>query len=142
EHLQRPLSAVPDPFGTHESFAAHNNARLRSFLDGFGFDYEFMSATDAYKSGKFDAMLLRALKVYDQIMAIMLPTLGEERRRTYSPFLPISPKSGRVLYVPLKRYDAEAGTITFDDEDGEQITQTVTGGRAKMQWKPDFGMRW
>ncbi len=142
EHLQRPLTSVPDPFGTHESFAHHNNARLRSFLDGFGFEYEFMSATDAYKSGKFDAMLLHALKVYDQIMAIMLPTLGEERRRTYSAFLPISPKSGRVLYVPLKRHDAEAGTITFDDEDGEEITQTVTGGRAKMQWKPDFGMRW
>ncbi|NOT39600.1 MAG: lysine--tRNA ligase [Alphaproteobacteria bacterium] len=142
EHIQKPLTAVPDPFGTHESFAHHNNARLRSFLDGFGFDYEFMSATDAYKSGKFDATLLKALKVYDQIMAIMLPTLGEERRRTYSPFLPISPKSGRVLYVPLKRHDAAAGTITFDDEDGEEITQTVTGGHAKMQWKPDFGMRW
>ena len=142
EHLQKPLTSVPDPFGKYESFAHHNNARLRSFLDGFGFDYEFMSATDAYKSGKFDAMLLRALSVYDKIMAIMLPTLGEERRRSYSPFLPISPKSGRVLYVPLKRHDANAGTITFDDEDGEEITQTVTGGRAKMQWKPDFGMRW
>ena len=95
-----------------------------------------------YKSGAFDATLLRALAAYDAIMAIMLPTLGEERRRTYSPFLPISPKSGRVLYVPMKRIDAAAGTITFDDEDGEEITQSVTGGRAKMQWKPDFGMRW
>jgi lysyl-tRNA synthetase class 1 len=142
EHMQKPLTSVPDPFGKYESFAHHNNAMLRSFLDGFGFDYEFMSATDAYKSGKFDAMLLKALSVYDQIMAIMLPTLGEERRRTYSPFLPISPKSGCVLYVPLKGHDAKAGTITFDDEDGEEITQTVTGGRAKMQWKPDFGMRW
>ncbi|MDZ4869441.1 MAG: lysine--tRNA ligase [Alphaproteobacteria bacterium] len=142
EYLQRPLTSVPDPFGTHESFAHHNNARLRSFLDGFGFEYEFMSATDAYKSGVFDATLLRALKVYDEIMAIMLPTLGEERRQTYSPFLPISPKTGRVLYVPMKRVDPAAGTITFDDEDGEEITQSVTGGRVKMQWKPDFGMRW
>src|SRR5262249_17247590 len=142
EHLQRPLTSVPDPFGTHESFAHHNNARLRSFLDGFGFDYEFMSATEAYKSGKFDAALLRALKAYSAIMAIMLPTLGRERGEIYTPFLTISPKSGRVLYVPMKRVDAEAGTITFDDEDGEEITQLVTGGRAKMQWKPDFGMRW
>jgi lysyl-tRNA synthetase, class I len=142
EYLQKPLTSVPDPFGTHESFAHHNNAMLRSFLDGFGFDYEFMSATEAYKSGIFDATLLKALKVYDEIMAIMLPTLGEERRQTYSPFLPISPKTGRVLYVPMKRIDAAAGTITFDDEDGEEITQSVTGGRAKMQWKPDFGMRW
>ncbi|MEQ1863587.1 MAG: lysine--tRNA ligase [Micropepsaceae bacterium] len=142
EHLQKPLTSVPDPFGTHESFAHHNNARLCAFLDGFGFEYEFKSATDLYKSGAFDATLLRALAAYDAIMAIMLPTLGEERRRTYSPFLPISPKSGRVLYVPMKRIDAQAGTITFDDEDGEEITQSVTGGRAKMQWKPDFGMRW
>ena len=142
DYLQRPLTSVPDPFGTHESFAHHNNARLRAFLDGFGFAYEFKSATDLYKSGAFDAALLKALSVYDEIMAIMLPTLGEERRKTYSPFLPISPKTGRVLYVPMKRIDAGAGTITFDDEDGEEITQSVTGGRVKMQWKPDFGMRW
>jgi lysyl-tRNA synthetase class 1 len=141
-YLQQPLTSVPDPFGTHESFGAHNNARLCAFLDGFGFEYEFKSATDLYKSGAFDPMLLRALERYDEIMAIMLPTLGEERRQTYSPFLPISPKSGRVLYVPMKRIDSKAGTITFDDEDGEEITQPVTGGYAKMQWKPDFGMRW
>ena len=141
-HLQRPLSDVPDPFGTHASFAAHNNARLRAFLDGFGFDYEFLSATELYRSGRFDAMLLRALQRYDEIMAVMLPTLGEERQATYSPFLPISPKSGRVLYVPMQAIDAAAGTITFQDEDGETITQPVTGGRAKLQWKPDFGMRW
>jgi len=140
--LQRPLTDVPDPFGTHESFAHHNNARLRAFLDSFGFDYEFKSATELYKSGAFDATLLKALQVYDKIMAIMLPTLGEERRETYSPFLPISPKTGRVLYVPMKKVDAANGTVTFIDEDGEEITQTVTGGRAKMQWKPDFGMRW
>jgi len=142
EHLHKPLTSVPDPFGTHESFAHHNNARLRSFLDGFGFEYEFMSATEVYKSGAFDAALLNALKCHDKIMDIMLPTLGEERRRTYSPFLPISPKTGRVLYVPMKSINAEAGTITYIDEDGEEITQSVTGGKVKMQWKPDFGMRW
>ncbi len=141
-YLQRPLTDVPDPFGTHESFAHHNNARLRAFLDSFGFEYEFKSATELYKSGAFDTALLNALKSYDEIMSIMLPTLGEDRRKTYSPFLPISPKSGRVLYVPMKKIDAANGTITFDDEDGEEITQAVTGGKAKMQWKPDFGMRW
>jgi lysyl-tRNA synthetase class 1 len=141
-HLQRPLTDVPDPFGTHESFAHHNNARLRAFLDGFGFDYEFLSATELYKSGAYDAMLLRTLERYDAIQKIMLPTLGEERRATYSPFLPISPKTGRVLYVPMKAIDAKAGTITFDDEDGDEITMPVTGGRTKLQWKPDFGMRW
>jgi len=142
EHLQRPLSDVPDPFGTHASFAAHNNARLRAFLDGFGFEYEFLSATELYRSGRYDAMLLKALERYEQIMDVMLPTLGEERRATYSPFLPISPSSGRVLYVPMLAVDAKAGTITFADEDGARITQSVTGGRAKLQWKPDFGMRW
>jgi len=142
-YLHRPLTSVPDPFGgRYESFGHHNNAMLRRFLDTFGFDYEFASATDYYTSGRFDAILRRVAERYDAIMAIMLPTLGEERRATYSPFLPISPKTGRVLYVPMKKVDAEAGTITFDDEDGEEITLPVTGGRVKLQWKPDFGARW
>ena len=141
-YLQQPLSAVPNPFGgNYESFAHHNNAMLRRFLDQFGFDYEFASATDYYKSGKFDAMLLRALERYDEIMGVMLPTLGPERRASYSPFLPISPTSGRVLYVPMKTVDASRGTITFTDEDGADVTMPVTGGRTKLQWKPDFGMR-
>ena len=142
EHLGKPLTRVPDPFGEYESFGHHNNAMLRRFLDTFGFEYEFASATEYYTSGRFDETLLRALERHDEIMAVMLPTLGEERRATYSPFLPISPKSGRVLYVPMKRLDPANGTITFDDEDGEETTLPVTGGRVKLQWKPDFGMRW
>ena len=142
-YLHMPLTAVPNPFGGgHESFGHHNNAMLRRFLDTFGFQYEFASATDYYKSGKFDAMLLRALEKFDDIMAVMLPTLGEERQATYSPFLPISPATGRVLYVPMKNVDAKAGTITFTDEDGTDVTMLVTGGNTKLQWKPDFGMRW
>ncbi len=142
-HLHKPLTVVPNPFGgDHESFGHHNNAMLRRFLDTFGFDYEFASATDYYRSGRFDAILRRVAERYDAVMAIMLPTLGEERRATYSPFLPISPKSGRVLYVPMKSVDAAAGTITFDDEDGVETTLPVTGGRVKLQWKPDFGARW
>lgn len=142
EHLQRPLTAVPDPFGEFASFGDHNNAMLRRFLDTFGFDYEFASATEYYKSGKMDAILLKAAEKYDAIMAIMLASLREERQQTYSCFLPISPKSGRVLYVPIKHVDAVAGTITFDDEDGDEMTVPVTGGRVKLQWKPDFGARW
>ncbi len=142
-HLHKPLTAVPNPFGgDHASFGHHNNAMLRRFLDTFGFDYEFASATDYYTSGKFDAVLLRAAERYDEIMAVMLPTLGEERQATYSPFLPISPTTGRVLYVPMKKVDAKAGTITFADEDGTDTTVPVTGGHVKLQWKPDFGMRW
>jgi lysyl-tRNA synthetase, class I len=142
-HLHKPLTVVPNPFGgDHESFGHHNNAMLRRFLDTFGFDYEFASATDYYRSGRFDAILKRVAERYDAVMAIMLPTLGEERRATYSPFLPISPKSGRVLYVPMKSVDAAAGTITFDDEDGVETTLPVTGGKVKLQWKPDFGARW
>ena len=141
-YLHMPLTAVPNPFGgDYASFGDHNNAMLRRFLDTFGFDYEFASATEYYKSGRFDTMLLRAAEKYDAIMKVMLPTLGEERQATYSPFLPISPKSGRVLYVPMKHVDAKAGTITFDDE-GTETTLSVTGGRVKLQWKPDFGMRW
>lgn len=142
-HLHKPLTSVPDPFGgDYPSFGDHNNAMLRRFLDTFGFNYEFASATQYYKSGRFDAALIRAAEKYDEIMAVMLPTLGAERQATYSPFLPISPISGRVLYVPMKDVNASAGTITFADEDGTDITLPVTGGHAKLQWKPDFGMRW
>lgn len=142
-YLQMPLTVVPNPYGgDYKSFGDHNNTMLRRFLDTFGFDYEFASATEYYKSGRFDDMLLRAVEKYDAIMKVMLPTLGEERQATYSPFLPISPQSGRVLYVPMKHVDAKAGTITFNDEDGTETTLPVTGGKVKMQWKPDFGMRW
>ncbi len=141
-HMQKPLSAVPDPFGTHDSFGDHNNAMLRRFLDRFGFDYEFYSATEFYKSGQFDAVLLRAVEKYDDIMDVMLKSLREERRGTYSIFLPIHPETGRVLYVPMKSVNAQDGTITFDDEDGREWTLPVTGGNVKLQWKPDFGARW
>ncbi len=142
-HLHKPLTMVPDPFGgKFESFGHHNKAMLRRFLDTFGFNYEFASATDYYNSGRFDKILLHALEKYDAIMDVMLPTLGTERQATYSPFLPISPKSGRILYVPMKSVDPAAGTITFDDEDGVETTLEVTGGRVKLQWKPDFGARW
>jgi lysyl-tRNA synthetase class 1 len=142
QHLQRPLTRVPDPFGTHESFGHHNNARLRTFLDTFGFEYDFISATEFYGSGKFDEVLLRAAERYDDVMAVMLKSLREERRETYSIFLPIHPESGRVMYVPMKHVDAKNGTITFDDEAGQEITLPVTGGNVKLQWKPDFGARW
>ena len=142
-YIQMPLTKVPNPFGgDYPSFGDHNNAMLRRFLDTFGFDYEFASATEYYKAGRFDEVLLRAVERYDDIMAVMLPTLGAERQASYSPFLPISPTSGRVLYVPMKEVDAKAGTITFTDEDGRDVTLPVTGGHVKLQWKPDFGMRW
>ncbi|KIN67292.1 Lysyl-tRNA synthetase (class I) [Sulfitobacter donghicola DSW-25 = KCTC 12864 = JCM 14565] len=142
EHLQKPLTSVPDPFGTHESFGHHNNARLRKFLDTFGFEYEFYSAAEFYGSGQFDEILLRAAEKYDEIMAVMLKSLREERRQTYSIFLPIHPETGRVMYVPMKEVNAKDGTITFDTPEGEEMTLPVTGGNVKLQWKPDFGARW
>ena len=142
EHLHKPLTSVPDPFGTHESFGHHNNAMLRRFLDTFGFDYEFISARDFYRSGRFDAVLRRAAERYDDLMAVMLRSLRDERRETYSIFLPIHPETGRVLYVPIRHVDGAAGTVTFDDADGREWTLPVTGGHVKLQWKPDFGARW
>jgi lysyl-tRNA synthetase, class I len=143
QQLGKPLSRIPDPFGTHESFAAHNNARLRAFLDQFGFDYEFLSATACYTSGRFDAALLKVLERFDEVMAVMLPSLRDERAQTYSPFLPLSPTTGIVLQVPVVAHDAKAGTITYEDPDnGERVTTLVTGGRCKLQWKPDWAMRW
>jgi lysyl-tRNA synthetase class 1 len=143
QHLGKPLTQVPDPFGTHDSFAAHNNARLRAFLDQFGFEYEFLSSTACYTSGLFDTALLKVLERFDAVMNIMLPSLREERAESYSPFLPISPRSGIVLQVPVTAHDAKAGTITYEDPDTkERVTTLVTGGRCKLQWKPDWAMRW
>src|SRR6266511_2428874 len=142
QYLGRPLTSIPDPFGTHESFGQHNNARLCGFLDQFGFEYEFMSATDCYRGGRFDQALLLALRHYDEIVAVILPTLGPERRATYSPFLPISARTGRVLQVPVVARDLDAGTIVYLDEDGSQVETAVTGGRCKLQWKADWAMRW
>jgi len=141
--LDKPLTSVPDPFGTHPSFGAHNNARLRAFLDSFGFEYEFLSSTECYRSGQFDETLLRMLEAYDEVMAIILPTLGLDRRATYSPFLPISPATGKVLQVPIEQRDLESGTITYTDPDtGKKVETPVTGGHVKCQWKADWAMRW
>jgi lysyl-tRNA synthetase class 1 len=142
EHIQKPLTSVPDPFGKFESFGHHNNAMLRRFLDTFGFEYEFYSATDFYKSGKFDQILKRAVEKYDEIMQVMLKSLREERKKTYSIFLPIHPETGRVLYVPVNEVDVKNYTISFEDEDGKSWSLPVTGGNVKFQWKPDFGARW
>jgi lysyl-tRNA synthetase class 1 len=143
QYLGKPLTRVPDPFGTHNSFAEHNNARLRGFLDQFGFDYEFMSSTACYTTGRFDEALLKVLQHFEEVMAVMLPSLREERAQTYSPFLPIDPQSGIVLQVPVVEHDAKAGTITYKHPDrGERVTTLVTGGRCKLQWKPDWAMRW
>ncbi|MBV9331264.1 MAG: lysine--tRNA ligase, partial [Alphaproteobacteria bacterium] len=140
-HLGKPLTAIPDPFGTHSSYGAHNNAMLRAFLDRFGFEYEFLSATECYRSGRFDHALLKVLEHYEAVRDVVLPTLGPERRATYSPFLPISPRSGAVLQVPVLAWDKKAGTILFEDE-GEKTELPVTGGHVKCQWKADWAMRW
>ena len=141
QHLGKPLTAIPDPFGTHESFGHHNNARLRAFLDAFKFDYEFLSSTECYKSGRFDAALKSVLEHYDQVINVILPTLGPERRATYSPFLPVCPKTGRVLQVSVIARDVKAGTIVYKDN-GAKVETPVTGGRCKLQWKADWAMRW
>ncbi len=141
-NLGKPLSRIPDPFNAgFQSFAHHNNAMLRDFLDRFGFDYEFVAACDRYNCGDFDAALARVLEKFGAIMDIMLPTLRAERAATYSPVLPISAKSGKVLQVPVEVVDADAGMIRFDDE-GETVEQCIFGGQAKLQWKVDWAMRW
>ena len=142
-NLHKPLSRIPDPFDKgHESFAHHNNTMLREFLDRFGFDYEFVASNDMYNSGRFDEALRQVLRKNQDVLDIMLPTLREERRQTYSPVLPISPQTGRVLQVPVEVVDAEAGLIRFADEDGSIIEQSALGGMSKLQWKVDWAMRW
>lgn len=141
-YLGQPLTKVPDPFGTHNSFGEHNNARLIAFLDEYGFSYEFLSSTECYKAGRFDEVLLKILANYDKVINVILPTLGEERRKTYSPFLPLCPKTGEVLQVPMSATDPDAGTISYIDGNGETVTVPVTGGHCKLQWKIDWAMRW
>lgn len=142
KYLGKPLTSIPDPFGTHESYGDHMNDRLKKFLDSYGFEYEFKSSTECYRSGIFDKALLKLLGHYEKIMELMLPTLGEERQATYSPFLPICQKTSRVLQVPILSWDVKKGTIKYRDDDGDEIETLITGGRCKLQWKPDWGMRW
>jgi len=144
QHLDKPLTSVPDPFSSgYASFAHHNNARLRRFLDQFGFDYEFYSATESYQAGLFDETLLKMLAAYDKVMDIILPTLGPERRQTYSPFLPIAPDTGKVLQVPMLERHPRKGTVVYlDPETGKKVETAVTGGRVKCQWKADWALRW
>ena len=143
EHLGKPLTAIPDPFGTHDSFGAHNNARLKAFLDAFGFAYEFASSTEYYRSGRFDAALLRMLELHEEVRAVILPTLGPERRATYSPFLPIHPKTGVVMQVPMEETRPADGTLVWrDPTSGERFETPVTGGACKAQWKADWALRW
>ena len=141
QYLGKPLTEVPDPFGTHDSYGAHNNARLRAFLDRFGFEYEFLSSTDCYRSGRFDKALLTVLANYEKVRDVVLPTLGAERKATYSPFLPVSPRTGHVLQAPITAWDVQNGTVTYE-EDGERVEVLVTGGHCKLQWKADWAMRW
>jgi lysyl-tRNA synthetase class 1 len=141
-HLGKPLTEVPDPFGTHPSFGEHNNARLRAFLDAFGFEYEFQSSTECYRSGLFDETLLLFLRRLDDVQKIMLPSLREERAATYSPFLPIHPETRVVMQVPTEARP-DAGTVVWTDPDSGKTYETpVTGGHCKLQWKPDWAMRW
>jgi lysyl-tRNA synthetase class 1 len=143
-HLDQPLSRVPDPFGCgHQSYADHNNNLLRQFLDRFGFAYEFFSSTQCYASGQFDETLLHVLRNFDAIMGVMLPTLREERRKTYSPVLPVSQIDGKVLQVPVEVIDPEAGRVRYvEPETGEEVEQSILSGGAKLQWKVDWAARW
>ena len=142
-HLGKPVTAIPDPFGTHESFGHHNNARLRAFLDQFGFEYEFASSSDYYRSGRFDAALIRMAERHEEVRAVILPTLGPERRATYSPFLPIHPKTGVVMQVPMQEVRPAEDLLVWTDPDSrERFGTRITGGHCKAQWKADWALRW
>ena len=142
QYLGKPLTGIPDPFGEKESFGHYMNAKLRSFLDRFGFEYTFYSATECYKAGMFDHMMIRVIDKYDEIMKLMLPTFREDRQKTYSPFMPVCPRTGAILQVPIEKVDKERNSVSYRNESGELIEVLVTGGNCKLQWKPDFGMRW
>ena len=141
DNLHKPLTSVPDPFGKFSSFGEHNNQMLQSFLDRFGFSYEFKSSTVLYKSGIFDEALKLVLSKYDEIMGVIIPTLGEERKKSYSPFLPVCPETGKVLEVAILEKDIQNGEIVYESN-GKKFKTKITGGHCKLQWKVDWAMRW
>jgi len=141
DNLGKPLTDIPDPFGKYKSFGEHNNEMLKDFLDKFNFKFEFKSSTFNYKSGKFNNSLLRVLEKYDEVMNIILPTLRDERRKTYCPFLPICPETGIVLEIPLVEMDKKSGKVVFENN-GKKLETEILNGKCKLQWKVDWAMRW
>ena len=140
-NLHKPLTQVPDPFGKFGSFGEHNNQMLKKFLDNFNFEYNFKSSTELYKSGFFNSSLQVILENYDGIMNIILPTLGKERQKTYSPFLPICPDTGHVLEIPIKEINKKDSKIIFNNN-GKDLEKSILDGSCKLQWKVDWAMRW
>lgn len=141
-YLNYPLTQVPDPFGQEKSFADYNAKRFEHLLDQYGYlsGIEVKRAHQEYKSGRFNFALLDILKHHIPILEIMKEHLREERFSTYSPFLPISPVTGKILQVAMTKYTPS--TITFQAEDKQEYTTPVVDGYCKLQWKPDLGMRW
>ncbi len=143
ENIGKPLTSIPDPFEKFESFGHHNNAKLRSFLDEFKFDYDFVSSTAMYKDGFFDKTIIKILENYEKILEIILPTLRTERKNTYSPFLPISDQTGNVLQVQIEEYRPKNKSIIYTEPtNNKKVEVLVTGGNCKLQWKVDWAMRW
>ncbi len=141
KNLGKPLTSIPDPFKKFNSFGEHNNEKLKEFLNKFNFKFNFKSSTENYQKGVFNDSLIRVIEKYDEIMNIILPTLREERRKTYSPFLPICPKTGKVLEIPLTDKDKKTGKVIFNNN-GEKIETSILNGNCKLQWKVDWAMRW
>ena len=141
KNLGKPLTDIPDPFGKFKSYGEHNNEMLKVFLKKFNFNFIFESSTLNYKQGKFNNSIIRVLEKYEEIMNIILPTLREERRKTYCPFLPICPETGKVLEIPLETFDKKSGKIIFNNN-GKKIETSVLDGKCKLQWKVDWAMRW
>ena len=141
KNLGKPLTSIPDPFKKFNSFGEHNNEMLKEFLQRFNFKFLFKSSTENYKKGIFNNSLIRVLEKYDEIMNIILPTLREERRKTYCPFLPICPKTGVVLEIPMVDMDQKSGRIIFENN-GQKLETSILNGHCKLQWKVDWAMRW
>lgn len=159
-HLGKPLCEIPDPFEEEESFSGYMNAKLRSFLDQFGFDYEFKSSKDQYRGGVFNDGLVQILENYEGVRDIILPTLGQKKgdgadRSNWSPFMPVCTNCGKVYTTSVAEVHPADGEITFRcdqpfrDKNGNEIESCghseripVTDGRVKVGWKVDWALRW
>jgi lysyl-tRNA synthetase class 1 len=150
EHLGKPLCYIPDPFGQDESYSAHMNRKLQEFLDAYGFTYQFQSSQEAYERGDFDEGLAILLQKVEQVRAIILPTLGQDKRADWSPFFPICQKCGRIYSTRVIGYHPEDNTIDYVCDQpigsaagcGDKNTISILGGQVKVGWKVDWALRW
>ncbi len=152
ERLGMPLYKIPDPFGVDESYSAHMERELEEFLGRFGFEFKLISSASEYCSGAFNPGLKRVMEKYDEIRAIILPTLQEENREGWSPIIPTCENCGRLYTTVVTGTDRENARVSYSCSGsfaggkvrgcGHSGETSVLDGAVKVGWKVDWALRW